>query len=85
MLRRMKAFETRPYFLRVPPFFNGKDFAYPGNVVIPSHDEYNLQDLSSAGLLSPVSTAILHDDSAVINNIANLNHDESPIVEDVKS
>lgn len=72
MLRRMKAFETRTYGIVIPPYFNGESFVYPGSVVIPTHDAYCIQDLQNAGLLSPVSTIILHDGSVVDGNVASL-------------
>lgn len=72
MLRRMKAFDTRPYCIVIPPYFNGESFVYPGTVVIPSHCEYSINDLQSAGLLSSVPTTILHDDAVVISNVSSL-------------
>lgn len=77
MLRRMKAFSTRPYGIVIPPYFNGESFVYPGTVVIPSHCEYSINDLQSAGLLSPVSTTILHDDAVVIANVSSLSDNNS--------
>lgn len=53
----------------LPPYFDGDKFTKK-QLDIPSHDQYNLYDLVSAGAkLSPVSTEIVHDDVAMSNLI----------------
>ena len=55
--------------INLPPYFDGDKFTNK-QLDIPSHDQYNLNDLMSAGVkLSPVSTELVHDDVAMSNLI----------------
>lgn len=66
------SFKSSPvYGVSVPPFFDGKKLSSEQALVIPTHDQYNLDDLLNAGIkVSPVDTAILHDNAVVEHNIA---------------
>lgn len=48
------------------PYFDGVDFSTREKEV-PSSVQYKVDDLLAVGKLSPVSTEILHDSSAVDN------------------
>lgn len=48
------------------PYFDGTDFSTKEKEV-PSSVQYKVDDLLAVGKLSPVSTEILHDSSAVDN------------------
>jgi hypothetical protein len=53
----------------LPCYFDGDKFTKM-QLDIPAHDQYNLNDLMSAGVkLSPVNTEIVHDDVAMSNLI----------------
>ena len=55
--------------INLPAYFDGNQFTKK-QLDIPSHDQYNLNDLMSAGVkLSPVSTEIVHDEVAMSNLI----------------
>ena len=58
------------------PYFNGSEFSVKEKVV-PSSVDYKVDDLLAVGKVSPVSTEVLHDSSAV-DNLVNT---DSPIVE----
>lgn len=71
MLRKMSFNSSPVYGVSVPPSFDGKKFSSDQTLVIPTHDQYNLDDLLNAGIkVSPVDTAILHDAGAAARNIA---------------
>lgn len=73
------------YGVSVPPSFDGRNFFSKQSLVIPTHDEYNLDDLLSAGVkVSPVDTAILHDNAAVSNNVAALTESSAVMNDDVQ-
>lgn len=70
MLRKMIFKSTPVYGVSLPPSFDGRNFFSEQSIVIPTHDQYNLDDLLNAGIkVSPVDTAILHDAGAVERNI----------------
>lgn len=70
MLRKMIFKSTPVYGVSVPPSFDGRNFSSGQSLVIPTHDQYNLDDLLNAGVkVSPVDTAILHDAGAAERNI----------------
>ena len=48
------------------PYFDGVDFS-TNEKEVPSSVKYKVDDLLAVGKLSPVSTEILHDSSAVDN------------------
>ena len=48
------------------PYFNGSEFSVSEKVV-PASVEYKVDDLLAVGKVSPVSTEVLHDSSAVDN------------------
>lgn len=78
MLRKMSFKSSPVYGVSVPPSFNGKNFSSEQVVVIPTHDQYNLDDLLNAGVkVSPVDTAILHDPGAAERNISILSQNAS--------
>lgn len=80
MLRKMSFKSSPVYGVSVPPSFDGKNFSSEQVLVIPTHDQYNLDDLLSAGVkVSPVDTAILHDPGAAERNIASLNNNPSSV------
>lgn len=59
----------------VEPHFDGSKFSV-SDVVVPSSSEYTIGDLISAGIkVAPVSTDIIHDDSAV-SNLPSLDSDD---------
>ena len=73
MLRKMSFKSSPVYGVSVPPSFNGRNFSSEQVLVIPTHDQYTLDDLINAGQkISPVDTAILHDAGAAERNIASL-------------
>lgn len=73
MLRKMLFKSSPVYGVTVPPSFDGRNFSSEQSLVIPTHDQYNLDDLINAGVkVSPVDTAILHDTVAAERNIASL-------------
>lgn len=75
MLRKMLFKSSPVYGVSVPPSFDGKNFSSEQVLVIPTHDQYNLDDLLHAGIkVSPVDTAILHDAVAVERNISLINN-----------
>lgn len=74
MLRRMSFKSSPVYGVSLPSHFDGKNFSSEQTLVIPTHDQYNLDDLLNAGIkVSPVDTAILHDAGAAERNISSLN------------
>ena len=78
MLRKMSFKSSPVYGVSVPPSFDGKKFSAEQNLVIPTHDQYNLDDLLNAGVkVSPVDTAILHDAGAADRNISILSQSAS--------
>ena len=79
-------FKSSPvYGVSVPPSFDGRNFSSEQVVVLPTHDQYNLDDLLNAGVkVAPVDTAILHDNSAIENNIAALKESSTPMNDDVQ-
>lgn len=71
MLRKMIFNSTPVYGVSIPPSFDGKKFSSEQVLVIPTHDQYSLDDLLNAGIkVSPVDTAILHDNAVVEHNVA---------------
>lgn len=61
----------------VEPHFDGADFS-TRECVVPTSFCYKIDDLLAVGKVSPVSTEILHDSSAVEDLV---NASEEPIVE----
>lgn len=61
----------------LPPDFDGNGFITIKDVVLPTHSEYQLDDLLSAGVkVAPVSTSIIHDDD-LVNNLLNVPENEN--------
>lgn len=85
MLRKMLFKSSPVYGVSVPPSFDGRNFSSEQVVVIPTHDQYNLDDLINAGVkVAPVDTAILHDNDAVLHNVAALTETSTLMNDDVK-
>lgn len=78
MLRRMSFKSSPVYGVSVPSSFDGRNFSSDQVLVLPTHDQYNLDDLLNAGMkVSPVDTAILHDSGAAERNISILSQSAS--------